>query len=288
MLHATILRRERRELPELRSNPRLGSSNSSQEEIIGDGSSTTSVVMGLEFLRDVLGLDADILENGNVTSAPAPVTQTSPSGQSVQSSDCELLMKLKNRWTDNKLDELAVKLRRNEVEDSDVRVLKRILDIIDKRSSNLKIGTTGRETGHEMTVTDLRVKLRPLYDACQQKDIHVHNNAPLPSVPFGRQISIASDADVLLNSYQSRVSYPEETKIIAKHQYDNSATPWMAPDDLTWFLWRRSAPTSSFKKLYGRIDEDLQPGTYRLEFEINGTSWDALGNVGTLWEWDMK
>lgn len=78
-----------------------------------------------------------------------------------------------------------------------------------------------------------------------------------------------------------------------KSKYGNSedweANQWTDKTDPHFKVWMRTAPSSTFRKLWGKIDQDLEPGDYTLKVNAKtdvsdweGEKWVVLSNTNSF------
>lgn len=243
LMHATILRRKRQRLKAPKA--RLTPVSSSQEEISDESGSTTSVVLSLGTLKDMLGLSSNLLEEikddvQNLTTSEmlsrnetqAREFKNLTEENSTKIPDCLLLDRLRSRWSGDGLKVLARKIQRNEADDQEVKLLWRLLGAMKRRSDGGPEETGDIEYG-ENDINKLKDKLEPLFQTCMEKETQPHShksiNANLSKAQKTnvlRPIEIKSSTNELLDSYQQKETYPRETAVIMKHQQDGGKMTW--------------------------------------------------------------
>lgn len=333
----TVLKRTVRAHTEdiIRTSPRLAI----EEERLGpdeEKSTTTSIVLGLQTLKDLLGWNdalaqrvkkelrrqrtpppKDTLASSEKNPVPSqwynPQDQARSAHPETGSTTVEQQQVATQNYVDMGLEELhqhlktadalnnlAQRIQKNQLSPSQEQLLSHVINIINQSDEDNKSAT--QEEGWRPIVRTLGDILRQsnsqtsLADASEQgqpnhpvqmgeptaRIISPHrpwvndnanafeNDAVLSQVDqTERNIVVHSSPEILLSQYQRQVTYPLETSTITQAYERTKATPWMPPNSLQWFLWRRPAATSSFLTLTGRIDEDLDPGVYTITCVFN-------------------
>lgn len=57
-----------------------------------------------------------------------------------------------------------------------------------------------------------------------------------------------------------------------RRSFNSSALQWIDPEDEHFIIWMRTAGLPNFKKLWGKIEIDLQPGDYHVKIKNNYNS----------------
>jgi hypothetical protein len=76
---------------------------------------------------------------------------------------------------------------------------------------------------------------------------------------------------------ETGISWPGDKGYKYRAPADSSTTQWINPENEHFIVWMRTSGLPNFKKLWGRIEQDLQPGNYTLQIHnlYNSTDWEG-------------
>ncbi|CAD8125582.1 unnamed protein product [Paramecium sonneborni] len=68
---------------------------------------------------------------------------------------------------------------------------------------------------------------------------------------------------------QTGISWPNDKGKKYKRAHDSENTQWIDPENEHFIVWMRTAGLPTFRKLWGRIEQDIEEGEYIIEFQNN-------------------
>lgn len=86
---------------------------------------------------------------------------------------------------------------------------------------------------------------------------------------FNDDYSLKNSNDESITIKTTGIAWPADKERLFINADDHEDTQWIDKKDERFINWMRVSATSNFKKLWGRIEEDLQPGEYTLTVENN-------------------
>lgn len=76
---------------------------------------------------------------------------------------------------------------------------------------------------------------------------------------------------------ETGISWPGDQGYKYKREVNSQNTQWVDPENEHFIVWMRTSGLPDFKKLWGRIESDLEAGTYTIQIanNYNSTSWEG-------------
>lgn len=77
---------------------------------------------------------------------------------------------------------------------------------------------------------------------------------------------------------ETGISWPGDKGGKFKQAQNSADTQWINPEDEHFIVWMRTSGLPNFKKLWGRIEQDLPAGSYKVLIQNNYNSVNWAGN----------